>query len=362
MRHRDRLRMRPRGQRRRHGQGRQEDGEKNPQGRRQEGRRHRPLRIQGPDRGERGGHGEGSKSRKRQAHPDHAPRFQPNVPNQRRGHVRRLLRRVPSSRDRPGHIHQFQKRPWHLPLQDPLRHRSDRQGVPQRNHPPQFHIPFQGIRTDGGGILHPPGGGGGMEAVPREVDGRIQEIFDRRGFEGGSDGLGRARGGRTGALRPGVHGRDVPISVRGAGVDGNRGEGELRSDAAHGGERKGPRLLRRSNQGKVHPPLHRTLPRRRSSHPRPHLLRLRRGRSLRRKALLPQIPPLRRPREGQRPAPGQEQAGPRGGRKGPVRQIAEEVERPVGRDRRHRQEVQEGRRGGDSLLHHGGFRHHRNGR
>ena len=37
-----------------------------------------------------------------------------------------------------------------------LRHRPDRQSVPQRGHPAQFHLPLPRVRTDGTRILHPP--------------------------------------------------------------------------------------------------------------------------------------------------------------------------------------------------------------
>jgi glycyl-tRNA synthetase len=37
-----------------------------------------------------------------------------------------------------------------------LRHRANRQVVPQRNHPAQLHLPLARVRADGDGVLHPP--------------------------------------------------------------------------------------------------------------------------------------------------------------------------------------------------------------
>jgi hypothetical protein len=43
--------------------------------------------------------------------------------------------RLPPPRDRPGHLHQLQERDRHDPGEDPVRHRPDRQGLPQRVNP-----------------------------------------------------------------------------------------------------------------------------------------------------------------------------------------------------------------------------------
>ena len=80
--------------------------------------------------------------------------FQHDVPDLRRRAARRLGRRLPAPGDRPGHLHQFQERRRHRPREGAVRHRADRQGVPQRDQPAQFHLPLARVRADGDRVLH----------------------------------------------------------------------------------------------------------------------------------------------------------------------------------------------------------------
>ena len=48
---------------------------------------------------------------------------------------------LPAAGDRPGHLHQLQERAGQLAQEAAVRHRADRQVVPQRDHPGQLHLP-----------------------------------------------------------------------------------------------------------------------------------------------------------------------------------------------------------------------------
>mmetsp|Transcript_22135 Transcript_22135/g.47569 ORF Transcript_22135/g.47569 Transcript_22135/m.47569 type:complete len:278 (+) Transcript_22135:575-1408(+) len=238
VRHDRRIRVRVGGERRRHEEGGQDAGEEVTEGERSQGTEDQGVRVQGPDPGGRGDHGAGALPRQRQSHPHHAARFQPHVPDERGGHAGRLLGGLPPSRDGPGDIHQLQERVGDVPSEAALRHSPDRQGVPQRDHPAQLHIPQQGVRADGDRVLHPPRRRR-LGTLPPEMDRRCGGVPQDGGTEGGADGVRRPRGGRPGALREGVHGHHVSVPVRGAGAHGHRGEGGLRPEEPHRGERQG---------------------------------------------------------------------------------------------------------------------------
>ena len=72
---------------------------------------------------------------------------------------------LPAPGDRAGHLHQLPQRAADLAQEDPVRHRPDRQVVPQRDHPGQLHLPYPGVRADGDGVLRPPGQRRGMARV-----------------------------------------------------------------------------------------------------------------------------------------------------------------------------------------------------
>ena len=59
---------------------------------------------------------------------------------------------------------------------NPLRHLPDRQGLPQRNQPPQFHLPLPRIRADGTGVLHPPRRGGRSHLRPASPSPPVRAI------------------------------------------------------------------------------------------------------------------------------------------------------------------------------------------
>ena len=63
------------------------------------------------------------------------------------------LDRLPAPRDRAGHLHQLQERPAVRAQEAAVRHRADRQVVPQRDHARQLHLPHARVRADGDGVL-----------------------------------------------------------------------------------------------------------------------------------------------------------------------------------------------------------------
>ena len=92
------------------------------------------VRLQGSDRG--------------------AP-LQPDVPTTVGAgrHRRRERPGLPAPRDRAGHLRQLRQRAGHHAPQAALRHRPDRQGVPQRDHARQLHLPDARVRADGDRVL-----------------------------------------------------------------------------------------------------------------------------------------------------------------------------------------------------------------
>ena len=80
---------------------------------------------------------------------------QPDVRDPRRPGRRRGLGGLPAAGDGPGHLHQLQERARLRPQEAALRHRPDRQVLPQRDHPRQLHLPHPRVRADGDGVLRP---------------------------------------------------------------------------------------------------------------------------------------------------------------------------------------------------------------
>ena len=60
---------------------------------------------------------------------------------------------LPAARDRPGHLRQLPQRQPGLAQEAAVRHRPDRQELPQRDHPRQLHLPHPRVRADGDGVL-----------------------------------------------------------------------------------------------------------------------------------------------------------------------------------------------------------------
>ena len=78
-------------------------------------------------------------ARRRRTH--RSSHVQHHVPYLRGPRGGRRLRRLPPARNRPVHVRQLQERARHRARPDALRHRPDRQGLPQRDHHRQLHLP-----------------------------------------------------------------------------------------------------------------------------------------------------------------------------------------------------------------------------
>ena len=83
------------------------------------------------------------------------PQLQPHVPDPRGPGRGRRVGRVPAARDRAGHLRQLQERADRVAQEAAVRYRADRQGVPQRDHARQLHVPHARVRADGDGVLRP---------------------------------------------------------------------------------------------------------------------------------------------------------------------------------------------------------------
>ena len=64
--------------------------------------------------------------------------------------------RLPAARDRAGHLRQLQERPAVDAQEAALRHRPDRQELPQRDLARQLRLPDARVRADGDAVLRPP--------------------------------------------------------------------------------------------------------------------------------------------------------------------------------------------------------------
>ena len=62
---------------------------------------------------------------------------------------------LPAARDGARHLHQLPERDDDGPQEAAVRHRPDRQELPQRDHAGQLHLPHPRVRADGDGVLRP---------------------------------------------------------------------------------------------------------------------------------------------------------------------------------------------------------------
>ena len=82
-----------------------------------------------------------------------AAQLQPDVRDPHRPRRRDRLDRLPAPGDRPGHLPRLQADAAVLAQEAAVRHRADRQVVPQRDHPGQLRLPHARVRADGDGVL-----------------------------------------------------------------------------------------------------------------------------------------------------------------------------------------------------------------
>ena len=108
----------------------------------------------GGGRGARRGSGDGQVPGLRRR-PDRAARVQPDVPDDDRARPGGGLDRLPAPRDRAGHLPRLQDDAVVRAQEAAVRHRADRQVVPQRDHARELHLPHARVRADGDGVLRP---------------------------------------------------------------------------------------------------------------------------------------------------------------------------------------------------------------
>ena len=98
----------------------------------------------------------GARARRQGArHAHRAARVQPDVQDHRRRDGQRGGRRLPAARNGPGHLRQLQERLRQHAGAGAVRHRPDRQELPQRDHAAELHVPLARVRADGDRVLLP---------------------------------------------------------------------------------------------------------------------------------------------------------------------------------------------------------------
>ena len=109
---------------------------------------------------------------------------------------------LPAARNRPGHLRELQQRADHLAEEAAVRHRPDRQVLPQRDHARKLHLPHPRVRADGDGILRRARHG---RRVARVLDEGAHVLVHRPGHPRGEPALLRAPAGKAQPLLQGHH-------------------------------------------------------------------------------------------------------------------------------------------------------------
>ena len=84
---------------------------------------------------------------------DRGAAVQHDVQDLRRPGGGERVRRLSAAGDGAGHLRQLPQCARHEPQEIALRHRADREVVPQRDHARQLHLPHARVRADGDGVL-----------------------------------------------------------------------------------------------------------------------------------------------------------------------------------------------------------------
>ena len=148
-----------------------------------------------------------------------APVLRPaqDVPRRRRGRVGPAL---PAARDRAGHLPQLPQRHELVAPQAAVRHRPDRQVVPQRDHARQLHLPHARVRADGDGVLRQARRGRGVAPA---VDRRPHRLVRRPRHQPGEPAPLRAPQGEALPLLEADRRHRVPVQLHRLGVGRARG-------------------------------------------------------------------------------------------------------------------------------------------
>ena len=140
-----------------------------------------------------------------------------------RGHRGRGRPALPASRDRAGHLPQLRQRRHQRTQEAAVRHRPDRQELPQRDHAGQLHLPHARVRADGDGVLRQAGRGRGVAPV---LDRRAHPLVHRPRHHVGEPASLRAPQGQAEPLLQAHRRHRVPLPLRGLGVGRARGRGQ----------------------------------------------------------------------------------------------------------------------------------------
>ena len=162
-----------------------------------------------------------------------------------RGRVRPAL---PAPRDRAGHLLELRQRGDQLASQAAVRHRPDRQELPQRDHPRQLHLPHPRVRADGDGVLRQARRGRGVAPV---LDRRAHPLVRRPRHQPRQPAPLRARAGEAQPLLQAHRRHRVPLQLRRLGVGRARGHRQphrLRPQDALRALRHRPVVLRPGRQ------------------------------------------------------------------------------------------------------------------
>ena len=151
---------------------------------------------------------------------------------------------VSSARDGTGHLREHDNI-LNRREEAAVRRRTDRQGVPERDHARQLHVPHARVRADGDRVLLPPGHG---REDPPGVDRRAPPLVLGVRDPEGEPQAPRAREGRARVLRQALRRRRVPVPD---GLERARGDREphgLRPEAALEVQRKQRRTSTRKRR------------------------------------------------------------------------------------------------------------------
>ena len=115
---------------------------------------------------------------------------QPHVQDVRRTGRGHRIHRVAPAGNGAIDLRRLRERPADDAKEAPVRDRADRQGVPQRDHPRQLHLPIARVRADGDAVLHAPVR---CSALLRRVEGNAPRVACRAGHPEREDALPRSR-------------------------------------------------------------------------------------------------------------------------------------------------------------------------
>ncbi len=160
---------------------------------------------------------------------------------------------VPPARDGAGHLRQLRQRAAGHAAQAAVRHRADRQGLSQRDHARQLHLPLARIRADGDRVLRQPArparGPAGRRGLARPLDRRLPVVVHALRPRSRQRKAARAPRRRAGPLFQADGGSPLPVPDGLERADGNREPHGLRPQAAREVQRQVAHVVRRGAQG-----------------------------------------------------------------------------------------------------------------